>query len=413
MQIERINILFSQGRFEMAYKEVKELLSQEPQNDQAICSLASVCIVLGKLEEGEQVAKDGLMRQPWNSYYFYLLSNLEIKRNRIQEALKYINQAIALDSQMANYFDLKARIYLYQQNYSEAEIAARQALELDSEDTDALNTLSKSLVGQGRGKEAATVIDKALQTDPENWETHANYGFRNLEIGKTTKAIEHFRQALINDPTQAHAQHGMKLAMKARFPLYRWLLQFQLYMSKKGRNTNFIVMIGIVVLINLASRVGESMGGVGLIVMYTIVALLLAFTLSTWILDPIMTFVLYTRKNGRLSLDEGELNTAKFVQWNLIAGFVGVGSALLLSELAWLNMVGIGFLGLVMSTNMWESQDKRVRNTAKVFFVLATLLFSVGLVSKIAFGIDGTMFSYAGIICGVVYSWVGNSLFRS
>jgi len=166
-------------------------------------------------------------------------------------------------------------------------------------------------------------------------------------------------------------------------------------------------------LINLASRVGESMGGVGLIVMYTIVALLLAFTLSTWILDPIMTFVLYTRKNGRLSLDKGELNTAKFVQWNLIAGIVGIGSALLLSELAWLNLLGIGFLGLVMATNMWESDDKRVRNTAKVFFVLATLLFSVGLVSKIAFGIDGTMFSYAGIICGVVYSWVGNSLFRS
>lgn len=412
MQIERINILFSQGRFEMAYKEVKELLAQEPHNDEAIRSLASVCIVLGKLEEGEQVAKDGLARQPWNSYYFYLLANLEIKQKNISEALKYVNQAISLDSQMHNYYDLKARIHLFQQNYLEAENTARLALELDPEDTDALNTLAKALVGQGRGKEAGIVIDKALETDPENWETHANYGFRNLEKGQTTEAIEHFRQALVNDPTQVHAQHGMKLAMKARFPLYRWLLQFQLYMSKKGRNTNFMLMIGIVVLINLASRVGDSIGGAGLIIMYSIVAILVAFTLFTWILDPIMTFVLYTRKNGRLSLDEGELKTAKFIQWNLLAMLLSVLCVFIFRELSWVNIFGAGFLGLIMSTNMWESDNKGVQNTAKVFYIIACLMFLIGLSSKVLFGADGTMFSYAGVITGVVYSWVGNTMFR-
>lgn len=396
----------------MAYEELKALLAVNPDDVHAQGMLAICCINLRKMEEGEKVILNALYLQPWNAYFKFLLSNLFAIDNKLDKGIIAINEAIQLDSYNADFFDLKSRLHLGKNEFKESEEAARSSLEIDPENEDALNSLSKALIGQNKKSEAAEVMHKALEKNPENWETHANYGYRSLEIGKVKDAIEHFRNALINDPTKEFAQHGMKLAMKAKFPLYNWLLQFQLYMTKKGRSFNLGFIIGLVVVVNILQKLQDNASGLLRYGLISIIGILLLFVFSSWILDPIMNLVLYSNKNGRLSLNEEETNTAKFVGVNLILVFIGAILAFIVQDFAPLNLCLMGILGLLCSSGMWEREPASKRKLPRLFYIVGSIFFMVGLSSKMWGNADlSDMLSSAGIITAVLYTWVGNTSF--
>ena len=64
----------------------------------------------------------------------------------------------------------------------------------------ALNLRAMALVQLGRKDEAAATLGSALADDPENALTHANQGWALLHQGDHAKALEHFREALRLDP---------------------------------------------------------------------------------------------------------------------------------------------------------------------------------------------------------------------
>jgi len=256
-------------------------------------------------------------------------------------ALQKINEAVQFDTYNSNYHEMKARILLSMKKYEESENTARVALQMDGQNIDAANVLSQALSAQRKNDEASEVMDKVLEMNPENWETHSNYGFRYLEQGKVKEAIEHFRNALLNDPTQEYAQHGMKLAMKAKFPLYRWLLQFQLFMSKQGQGANFALIFGILIAVRVLRNLNDHTAGPIRYAIMAVIAVLVGFIFSSWILDPIMTFVLSTRKDGKLALDENENKIAKFVGINLALIAVSIIATAITTNLLWLHVFGI------------------------------------------------------------------------
>ena len=405
--------MMTQSRYEMAYEDLHIFLAVNPDDIPAQGLLAVCCINLKKYEEGEEVIQNSLYLQPWNGYLKYLLSNLYASQDKKKKALVAINEAIEMDSYNSEFFDLKSRLHLAKNQYVEAENAARESLAIDSQSEDALNSLSKALIGQNRGEEASAVMDKALETNPENWETHANYGYRSLELGKVKDAIEHFRNALINDPNKQFAQHGMKLAMKAKFPLYRWLIQIQFYMSKKGRQFNLFFIIGLVVLLNVLQKLQEGSSGMIRYGLMAMIGVLLLFVFSSWILDPIMNLVLYSNKNGRLSLDEDETNTAKFVGVNLIVAAIGLILFATTGNFFSLNLCGIGALGLLTASGMFEAYPAKARKLPRIFYIVGSSIFFLGVLGMVIgnYGFADMMLG-AGMLVGVAYTWVGNSAFR-
>ncbi len=413
MSNQKVEIMLAQKRYDMAYDELKAILALNPDDIHAQSMLAICCINLRKLEEGEAVILNALYLQPWNAYFKFLLANLFAIDNKIDKGIVAINEAIELDSYNDDYFDLKSRLHLSKNEFEQAEEAARASLEIDPENEDALNSLSKALIGQNKKLEAADVMHKALEKNPENWETHANYGYRSLELGKVKEAIEHFRNALINDPSQEFAQQGMKLAMKAKFPLYKWLLQFQLYMTKKGRSFNLAFIIGLVFLVNILQRIQDNVSGFIRYGIISIIGLLMLFVFSSWILDPIMNLVLYSNKNGRLSLSEEESNTAKFVGINLIIAALGILFYFVFQDISTINLSLMGLLGLLCASGMWEREPASSRKLPRAFYIIGSILFLTGLTSKIWGDSNlSDLFSSAGILTGVLYTWVGNSSFR-
>ena len=411
MGVQKIEILLAQNRYDMAYSELKSYLAGNPDDMYAQSMLAICCINLKKFDETKVIVENCMHREPWNPYFHFLKANYHAVKGEIDQGLKAIDEAISLDSYNEDYFDLKGRMQLAKSDYQGAEESAKMSLGIDPENQDSLNTLSKALIGQNRGKEAASVMDKALQANPENWETHANYGYRSLEQGKVKNAIEHFRNALVNDPNKLFAQQGMKLAMKAKFPLYRWLLQFQMYMSKQGKTFNIGFVIGLVIFINVLQKLQDNASGLLRYGIIAIIALLLLFVLSSWMLDPFMNLILYSNKNGRLSLSDGERNTAKFVGINLIVLIIGVLMFLITGEIIWVNLLGIFVLGLLCASGMWEREGQKGKVIAKGFYTFGSACFLLGIMAKYFGLIDFEMSTTIGVFTAVLYTWFGNSAF--
>ena len=409
MDLERIDIMISQGRYKMAYDGLKKYLASDPQDAHAIRLLGLCSLNLRKLDEAETLLQDAIALEPWNGANQYLLANLYTIKNQLPLALKAMDEAIEFDPYNSNYHEMKARILLSNKKYKEAEISAREALRIDGQNMDAANALSQALSSQSKHEEASKVMDKVLELNPENWETHSNYGFRYLEQGKVPEAIEHFRNALINDPTQEYAQHGMKLAMKAKFPLYRWLLQLQLFMSKQGQGANFALIFGILIAMRLLRNINAE-GPIRYLIM-AVIALLIAFVFSSWVLDPIMTFVLSTQKDGKLALNEDENKMAKFVGINFALIGVAIIAALITTNIMWLHLFGIGFFGLMVSNNLFEGSSKKIKTIAKFFYIGVAMALALGLTFSLMGRVD-TMFTSIGLFGAVAYTWIGNGVFR-
>lgn len=405
---ERIELLMAQGRYKMAYDLTKDGLSTDPGNMHLLSILATCALNINKLEEALALTTDLIAGQPWNAYNYYLRAHVFLQKDNLDEALHLMNEAIQIDTNNTVYFELKARILFSQKKYNEAEEAARISLSIDGQNTDATNLLARIFNNQGRRQESEQLMDRVLDQDPENVESHTNYGMQYLEKGKVSKAIEHFQQALFKSPTNEYAQYGMKLAIKAKFPLYRWLLQFQLFMSKQSSQFNIGLIIGIVVVMRLVRVGGEKIGGIAQPIGYTIIGILVLLVLSSWILDSIMTFVLYSRKNGRLALNEKELKLAKFTGIQLLLVAIGVILGVVVNY-TYLHLAGIGFLGLLTSQNFVGRGNEKGQKIAYAFFGLGTILFLGATLMGLMGSEQAEMLGTGGVFACVLYTWIGNS----
>ncbi len=405
---ERVEFLIAQRRYKMAYDLLKEELVSRPDEPRLLSLLATCSLYLNKKDEALDLTSELIRMEPWNPYHFYLRANVFLSKNKMQDAHQLLSEAIAIDPNNNVYYELEARILYHKKEFVQAERAAQMSLSLDAQNIDAVNILARIYNAQNKREESERLMSKVLDLDPENVDTHTNYGMQFLEKGQVPKAMEHFSQALRKEPNNQYAQHGMKLAMKAKFPLYRWLLQFQLFMAKQSQQTNFIVIIGIVIITQSIGRLSEVIGGIAVPLGYTIVALLVLFVLSSWILDSIMTFVLSTQKMGRLALDERELKLAKFTGIQLL--LIALGLLGMIVNLTYLHIAGIGFLGLLTSQRLIVEENSKGRKIALVFYSGGALLFIAAIVTSLVGSNDMmNQLSLMAILSCAAYTWVGNS----
>lgn len=117
-------------------------------------------------------------------------------------------------------------------------------MEIDAENLSALNARSTALNKLNRKEESFETIQDALREDPNDAYTHANYGWGLLEKGHHKEALDHFKEALANDPSFEYAQLGMLQAIKANNPIYRVFLKYSFWMSNLTAKYQWGVIIG-------------------------------------------------------------------------------------------------------------------------------------------------------------------------
>ena len=320
---ERAFVLFDQHRYELAERELRQALAQDPGDPTAHALLALCLSEQERFAEAEAQARSAVGRGPDLGLVHYALARVLYDRNRMDEAATAVEEAIRHEPEEAPYFSLLAAIHHDERRWKKSLEAADQALALDPEHPGALNLRAMVLRKLGRDREAADTIEGALARDPESAVTHANQGWGTLQRGNPAGALESFREALRLDPTLETARLGVIEALKARHAVYRVLLKYFTWMETLTRRGQWLVILGGFFVIRALRRVADTSPGLAPFI-WPLIGAYVLFALMTWIGPAVFDTTLRFNRFGRLTLSDAERLQSTLVSAAL--GFAAVAT---------------------------------------------------------------------------------------
>jgi tetratricopeptide (TPR) repeat protein len=338
-------VLFQQGRFDLAGREFRRALADDPDDATGHAFLA-LCLAHGaEKPEALREAGEAVRLDPGEALGHYVRGVVLRDLGQLPDAEGSAREAVRLDPDDPNHFALLSSIALQRRNWSEALAAAEQGLALDPEHGLCTNLRALSLVNLGRRDEAARTLGSALANDPEDPFTHANQGWAYLHRGEHARALEHFREALRLDPTNEWARAGVIEALKARHLLYRLMLRFALWMSRQSTTAQWGIMLAFIFGRRFLAGLAKQHPGLKPFI-EPVLLLTFGFLLLTWVASPLFNLLLRLNRFGRLTLSDEQ-------RWesSVIGGCFLLAAGFFVADLAShndLTYVGVRFFGLML-----------------------------------------------------------------
>lgn len=403
----RLELLFSQQRFDEAEKLLLAHLSQFPANNHAQYMLAVVYYNQNRIDDSRAIVEQLLGEEPDRTHYLALSTRLDLAQDLYDKAEEKCGFLIAQDPSNEEFYNLMATIKFNQRNYDKALFFAEKALAINPEDLLALN-LKTTVAGiLGRKGEASLTIQEALNQDPNNDWTIANHGRQLLNEGKVDEALERFKDSLSINPNNDLAQYGLKEALKSRFWPYKMFYKYHMLMSRLDKKQMWMVIIGAYVALQILQRTARNNPELS-VYLYPIVYLIVAAFLSTWLIGPLMNLYLLTNKYGKLLLDDNDKKSALYVGYSFIAMagslilyFFNRGEAFLLMALFFVAlMIPLG--------SMYTPTTPEARKKTQNFTLGILIVGLLGLALKFVSGDEILVIvAFGGIF---IYQWYLNSV---
>ena len=310
--LQRGIVLFSQGRGDLAEREFRLALAQDP-NEFLGHAFLTLCLSgRGQHAEALSAADDAVRLSPDSDFAHAVRSRALLGLKRIKEAESSAREAVRLDPDDAEHHVLLGHIAMVRSNWPEALESADHALSLDAQNLGARNLRAMALTQLGRKVEAEATLGEALAEDPEDALAHANQGWICLHKSDPDKALEHFREALRIDPSMEWARSGIVEALKARHLIYRLMLRFFLWMGRQTVIAQWAIILGLVVGPQVLSSVAldaPHLKPLAAAVKVTV----FAFIILTWISSPLFNFLLRFNRFGRLALSREQTTESSWI----------------------------------------------------------------------------------------------------
>jgi tetratricopeptide (TPR) repeat protein len=304
---QRSQLLINQGRYDLAEKELRQLLSVEPDYASAH-GLLAVCLSEKKqYAEALKEISEAISLSPSHSGFHYIHSGILHDQSALDAAKKAILEALRLDPEDADCYARLASIQYDQRKYKEALKSAEQGLSVDAEHVWSMNMRLLALIELGRIAEAETEVNATLAVAPDHPFPHTVKGWVLLHQNQNAEAMECFKEALRLKPDGEWARLGLLETLKARNGLYRLILRLDLWRSRLST--------------------GQRVALVALMILPQTRALFLLLILLIGLSKSFFTFLLWFDPYGRLALSPKEISTNKWI----LAIFGSFGPGILLS----------------------------------------------------------------------------------
>lgn len=350
--IERAELLIHQNKFKEAEHVLNELMTSNPTHIHVLALLSEVKIQQNLFSEAENLINNAISLGPDVDYLYYIKSKIYIHKENYNDAEHCLQQAITINPSDAAYYALWASIKVTRKQFTEGLELANRALENDAENILALNIRSTALFKLDRKEESFVTIKGALNEDPSNAYTHANYGWSLLEKGDHRKSLEHFSEALKNNPNLQFAQAGMAEALKGRYFAYRMFLKYSFWISNLTAKYQWGVIIGVYLGFRGLKTLAASNDSLRPYLIPLIILLsLVAF--STWVITPLGNLFLRLNKYGKHLLNKKEIQSSNFVAFSAVVFFVGCVFYLIFQEEKWLTIAVFGFTMMIPLSAMF------------------------------------------------------------
>ena len=264
---DRSGVLFEQSRYELAEKELRLEIAQNPQSADAHALLA-VCLINQKKKannfidsmqffvEHQRFSKEefeliqyALSIDANNPWYHYILAMYWCRGGDLDRAKKQIEVAISLDPNSAQYFytfacilfdvgNLKYngmsaqtrgsieffRSYFIRSYLKPVFAPLKKSIALDPNSLPSLNLLTNLYVTTGRYQQALESSKTALAKEPNNANAQDLHGQILNGCGRYAEAIEYFQIALRIDPNYTQAKDNLLEAMRCNYYwIYPWI----------------------------------------------------------------------------------------------------------------------------------------------------------------------------------------------
>jgi tetratricopeptide (TPR) repeat protein len=302
---KRAHQLIELGRFDQAIEHLQLSLGEDPDNADIYAMLGICFSQTGRATDAIAACEKAIGLEPDADFVHHAYGAVLNDQDRFKQAEVAAREAVSLDPDDVDNHRLLAVVLLNRHHFKDALTSAEHGLAIDAEDVECLNCRAIALTKLGRRDEAGEAIQTALERDPENADTHANLGWTMLHAGRHREAQDHFRQALQLQPTHDWARQGILESLKARNLIYRWLLAYFLWMSGFSPKIVTALIIGMVVAINLLTRLTPETGPVAVAVEWFVYAYL-AFVFLTWLGNDLFNLLLRLDHFGRMVLSDRE-----------------------------------------------------------------------------------------------------------
>lgn len=348
--LSRAQLLFEQGRFNLAAEELGRQMAQDPDDPFAHCLLA---LCLSKLKQHDQAVREAQTAthlSPDFAYTHYVLGSVLDDVPRLKDAEAEAREAIRLDPEDADYYALLASIRFQQQQWPDTLRYADAGLALDADNITCANLRGMALVRLNRKEDAEQTIQGTLVRDPENAAAHANQGWALLHRGQPTEALDHFKEALRLKPDMEWARQGILEALRARNPVYRVMLNYFLWMSRLGQKARYGVLIGLYLLPRIFSVYARSHPALEPLAA-AVFGVYLVFAFLTWTARPLFNVLLRVDKIGRYALSRRQIAASNWVGSSFFMALCTLAAGLLLRQTDAAYGFGTGYAFLTAFTS--------------------------------------------------------------
>jgi tetratricopeptide (TPR) repeat protein len=374
---QRSQLLINQGRYDLAEKELRQLLSAEPDYASAH-GLLAVCLSEKKQHaEALKEISEAIALSPSHSGFHYIHAGILRDQNALEAAKKAILEAIRLDPEDADCYARLASIQYDQRKHTEALKSAEQGLSIDAEHVWSMNMRLLAFIELGRIAEAEAEVNGTLAVAPDHPFPHTVKGWVMLHQNRNAEAMESFKEALRLKPDQEWARLGLLETLKARNGLYRFILRLDLWRSRLSTGQRFALL--------------------ALMVLPQTRALFLLLVLLIGFAKFFFTFLLWFDPYGRLALSPKEIATNKWI----LAIFGSFGPGILLywitQQGSWIVVIP-SLLGMAYCGKQLFAQTPR---NEKVKFAFLLSLSIVIVLFGLAFTLPTKAATGANILVGL------------
>lgn len=374
--LQRGQMLLQRSRYDEAERELGIALSQDPESAWAYALMGACRAAQKDYAKADDLGKQAMALAPDSADIRHLMARIQIDRNDLPAALKTASEAIVLDPHDASHYATRALIHARRKSWDKALEDSDRALAIDPEHLEAINVRSLARRSKGDMHTATSQLQHALEVEPEDPHSHANLAWTHLQNGKLDLAEQHFREALRLDPELDYARVGVLETLKARVPVYRWILGYFLWMQTKAAVAQWAIVIGLYIAYRVVGGIAANNPALAPFLMPLLV-LYLVFVVATWFAKPLGDAALLLHPLGRMALTKQEKREGLIVAGlvlsalALFVGYMATGS-----ELAILLSLLIGTCGLpfAMSFKFEQRQPRRILQAGGVVLTVLGML---------------------------------------
>lgn len=321
--LERGSLLASQQRFDLAERELRQALIEDPNSAHLNAKLALCLVAQFRLDEALQLANEAVALGPEDPDAHHVQATVLHARKEYLEAERAIQEAIRLAPSAVEHHRMLISALGGQERWGDALAAAEQGLKIDPSDVGCIFSRAMMLPHLDHPKEAMDEANKGLALSSNSATGHAVKGWVLIDLRQVDDALAHFRESLRIDPSSELARQGLVTALKHRFPVFALAHACNNRMTRMSADMLVALNLGILVFGRLLREAVYSFpqlrpASVAIGISYLLLAVII------WTLDALFSMLLSLSRFGRLALNARERRESAIMAAAMLATFAGL-----------------------------------------------------------------------------------------